>query len=59
MRLTDKVAIITGAASGIGRACTQRFLDDGATVLACDIDGGGLDDLADEKRPEPSSHRSL
>ena len=48
MRLTDKVAIITGAASGIGRACTQRFLDDGATVLACDIDGGGLDDLADE-----------
>ena len=48
MTLFGKVAIITGAASGIGRSCTQRFLRDGATVLACDIDGAGLGQLAEE-----------
>ena len=45
MTLSGKVALITGAASGIGRSCTQRFLSDGATVLACDIDGVGLEQL--------------
>lgn len=48
MNLTDNVVIITGAASGIGRACTQRFLEEGATVLACDIDRAGLEQLAAE-----------
>ena len=48
MKLSDSVAIITGAASGIGRACVQRFLEEGATVLACDIDHAGLERLAAE-----------
>ncbi len=48
MSLNEKVAIVTGAASGIGRACAQRFVEEGATVLACDIDGGGLEQLAAE-----------
>ena len=48
MKLTDSVALITGAASGIGRACAQRFLEEGATVLACDIDRAGLERLAAE-----------
>ena len=48
MTLNEKVAIVTGAASGIGRACAQRFVEEGATVLACDIDGGGLEKLAAE-----------
>ena len=48
MKLSDSVAIITGAASGIGRACVQRFLEEGATVLACDIDRAGLAQLAAE-----------
>ena len=48
MTLSGRVAIITGAASGIGRSCAQRFLRDGATVLACDIDGAGLEQLAAE-----------
>ena len=48
MKLSDSVAIITGAASGIGRACVQRFLEEGATVVACDIDRGGLEQLAAE-----------
>ena len=48
MTLNEKVAIVTGAASGIGRACALRFVEEGATVLACDIDGGGLEKLAAE-----------
>lgn len=48
MNLTDRVAIITGAASGIGLACTQRFLEEGAIVLACDIDQDGLEKLKAE-----------
>ena len=48
MKLTDSVALITGAASGIGRACAQRFLEEGATVVACDIDRAGLEQVAAE-----------
>ncbi len=48
MKLTDSVALITGAASGIGKACAQRFLEEGATVVACDIDRAGLEQLAAE-----------
>ncbi len=46
MKLTDRVALITGAASGIGWACAQRFLEEGAIVVACDIDRAGLEQLA-------------
>ena len=48
MKLTERVALITGAASGIGWACAQRFLEEGATVVACDIDRAGLEQLAAE-----------
>ena len=37
-RLTGKVAIVTGAANGIGRACARRFAADGAAVALADID---------------------
>jgi NAD(P)-dependent dehydrogenase (short-subunit alcohol dehydrogenase family) len=36
-RLSGKVAIITGAASGIGLATTKRFIDEGASVVATDL----------------------
>jgi NAD(P)-dependent dehydrogenase (short-subunit alcohol dehydrogenase family) len=37
VRLKDKVAIVTGAASGIGRATAQLFASEGAHVVAADI----------------------
>ncbi|MEE2611567.1 MAG: SDR family NAD(P)-dependent oxidoreductase, partial [Pseudomonadota bacterium] len=44
-RLEGKVAIVTGGASGIGRATVVRFLAEGAHVLATDIDQSALDAL--------------
>lgn len=40
MRLENKVAVITGAASGIGRASALKFAREGAKVLAADNNGG-------------------
>ncbi len=45
MRLADKVAIVTGAAVGLGRAVAARFAHEGASVVAADIndtDGAAL-----------------
>jgi 3-oxoacyl-[acyl-carrier protein] reductase len=42
MRLADRVAIVTGAASGIGKATAQIFAEEGAKVLAVDLPDGGL-----------------
>lgn len=38
MRLDNKTAIVTGAARGIGYAIAKKFLEDGARVIAADVD---------------------
>ena len=46
MRFTGKTVVITGAASGIGKASVQLFAGEGATVYAADIDTAGGEALA-------------
>ncbi|WP_028448623.1 3-oxoacyl-[acyl-carrier-protein] reductase [Chitinibacter tainanensis] len=43
MKLKDKVAIITGSASGIGEATAVRFAAEGAKVVVCDVNQAGID----------------
>jgi NAD(P)-dependent dehydrogenase (short-subunit alcohol dehydrogenase family) len=47
MRFAGKTVVITGAASGIGKASVLRFASEGATVIAGDIDDKGGQEVAD------------
>ena len=45
-RFDDRVALVTGAASGIGRAVCRRLTSEGGRVFGMDIDGAGLAETA-------------
>lgn len=47
MRFEGKRAVVTGGASGIGRATALRLADEGAQVIVGDIDSAGGQALAD------------
>jgi NAD(P)-dependent dehydrogenase (short-subunit alcohol dehydrogenase family) len=46
MRLRNKVAIITGAARGIGKAIEERYVKEGARVVVADLNEGGANEVA-------------
>jgi NAD(P)-dependent dehydrogenase (short-subunit alcohol dehydrogenase family) len=46
-RFQDKVAVITGAAGGIGRAAARRFASEGARVVLVHISVSGLENKRD------------
>ena len=58
-RLDGRVAVITGGASGMGRATVLRFLDEGACVVVADLnEGTGKETLelaAKKGRPRASA----
>ena len=49
-RLQDKIALITAAGQGIGRAIAEAFAAEGATVVATDVDEKKLDGLKAAKK---------
>jgi len=46
-RVQDQVAVVTGAANGLGQAIAQRLAEEGARVVLGDMDAGGLESTAE------------
>ena len=49
-RFDGKVALVTGAASGMGRATCVRLTSEGCRVFALDINSSGLEETAEPRR---------
>jgi NAD(P)-dependent dehydrogenase (short-subunit alcohol dehydrogenase family) len=59
-RLSNRVALVTGAASGIGAACALRFAKEGARIAGLDVAEPGADAWAEVSKaaPEVAFHRA-
>ena len=57
VRLEGKVAVITGATGGIGRAAARIFADEGARVALVDLDEAALREVAESIGPDRASYK--
>ncbi|MEJ2710038.1 MAG: beta-ketoacyl-ACP reductase [Anaerolineales bacterium] len=57
MRLTDRVALITGGAAGIGKATALRFAEEGAQVVICDVNAELGKETVEELGSQASFYR--
>ena len=55
MRLKDQVAIVTGAASGIGKAIAKAFSNEGAKIVIADLNEKGAETVAADIRKDGGS----
>lgn len=58
MQISEMKVVVTGAASGMGKAFALGFLRLGAGVAACDLDAAALDALATEAKDHPGTLRT-
>ncbi|WP_047151816.1 SDR family NAD(P)-dependent oxidoreductase [Aneurinibacillus tyrosinisolvens] len=56
MRLQGKSAIVTGAGRGIGKAIAKKFLQEGAVIVICDLEGKRLEKAREELEPFGKVH---
>ncbi|MGP9644757.1 MULTISPECIES: L-iditol 2-dehydrogenase [unclassified Halomonas] len=59
MKLTDKVAVITGGARGIGLAIAKRYLEEGARVVVADIDAAAIEEALAVLRQQARGQETL
>jgi 3-oxoacyl-[acyl-carrier protein] reductase len=55
--LKDKVALVTGGAAGIGKATAERFIEEGAKVVICDVNQEAGEDAVQELGPNASFYQ--